>query len=294
MAAGGVQVGTGLGGPAEQAQGGSQSGECHAVDRVGGQGDAELVDGRGPVAAAQGQLASEPGQLRIVLRSLGQERLRRDEIAAVHRDQHALGPRPGVRERQGRQGPLGVVEPIQPPQGLHQGQPGPVVLRVGRRELFQRGQVAVGVPDRVPRLGPVQNILVVQGIQVEQGGEHGVELGLAMLDVVDEDQFLAGLHAAWQQPQRGQQRRLGRPRQPAADLDLPGPEPGYRCQGMIVGDRRELGQRLHRTIEHHIDLGAEKPIDRRGRTKPLQPVQRRFGLGVTAGLVRRIGAETRE
>ena len=112
-----------------------------------------------------------------------------------------------------------------------------------------------------------------------------------MLDVVDEDQLLAGLHAARQQPRRGQERRLGRPRQAATDLDLAGPEPGHRRQGMVVGDRREFRQRLGRAIERRVDLGAEQPTSGVGGREPLQTVQGRVGLGVMAGLVRRIGAQ---
>ena len=70
-----------------------------------------------------------------------------------------------------------------------------------------------------------------------------------MLYIVDINKLFVRLNRARQQFQGRQEGDFGRPRSSQPDLDLAGPEPRQRGQGMIVGDRRQLGQGLFVSLQ---------------------------------------------
>jgi hypothetical protein len=108
----------------------------------------------------------------------------------------------------------------------------------------------------------MEDVWKIENIQVEKRDELIVKLGLAMLDIVDVNEFFMSLNRAGKELERAQERGFGRPGPSSADFGLAGPESSQRGQGVIVGDRRQFGQRVLVSLQRHVHLGAKVMIDR--------------------------------
>src|SRR5262249_28598077 len=82
----------------------------------------------------------------------------------------------------------------------------------------------------------------VQRLEPHQLGEGRIQLGLAVLDVVDVDQLLARLDTMREELQRGPELGLGGADAAAPGLDLPRPGPPPRAHAVDVAGPRAVGR----------------------------------------------------
>ena len=127
----------------------------------------------------------------------------------------------------------------------------------------------------------MDEVLELQGPHLREGISLRVHIGLAVLEVIEIDQFPARLDRPRSQGEGGPEMGLGRPVPPLLHLDLTGEDPGDRSQRVRLVDLSQLGQGPPQLARRLGNLGPEQVVERRRRSESDQPLDRRRGpLGV--------------